>query len=96
MLRALQDGKRAGHVKFVGFDASEKLVAGLQSDQIHGLVLQNPFRMGELGVRAAVDKLDGKPVQARIDTGASLATRETMNGPEIKALLSPDLGAWLK
>jgi ribose transport system substrate-binding protein len=96
MLRALQDGKRAGQVKFVGFDASEKLVEGLQSDQVHGLVLQNPFRMGELGVRAAVDKLDGKPVQARIDTGASLATRETMNGPEIKALLSPDLGAWLK
>ena len=96
MLRALQDGKRAGQVKFVGFDASAKLVEGLRSDQIHGLVLQNPFRMGELGVRAAVDKLDGKPVQPRIDTGASLATHETMNGPEIKALLSPDLGAWLK
>jgi len=96
MLRALQDGKRAGKVKFVGFDASEKLVAGLKSGQIHGLVLQNPFRMGELGVRAAIDKLDGKTVQSRIDTGAFVATRETMNAPEIKALLSPDLGPWLK
>ena len=96
MLRALQDGKRAGQVKFVGFDASEKLVEGLQGDQIHGLVLQNPFRMGELGVRAAVDKLEGKAVEKRIDTGAALVTRETMGAPENKALLSPDLGTWLK
>jgi ribose transport system substrate-binding protein len=96
MLRALQDGKRAGQVKFVGFDASDKLVEGLQSDQIHGLVLQNPFRMGELGVHAAVDKLDGKPVTPRIDTGATMVTHETMATPESKALLSPDLGPWLK
>jgi ribose transport system substrate-binding protein len=96
MLRALQDGKRAGQVKFVGFDASAKLVEALEHDQIHGLVLQNPFRMGELGVHAAIDKLDGKTVEARIDTGVWLATHETMATPEIKALLSPDLGPWLK
>jgi ribose transport system substrate-binding protein len=95
MLRALQDAKRAGQVKFVGFDASEKLVEGLSSDQVHGLVLQNPFRMGELGVHAAVDKLGGKPVEKRIDTGVWMATHETMATPEIKALLSPDLGPWL-
>jgi len=95
MLRALQDGKRAGQVKFVGFDSSEKLVEALRSDQIQGLVLQNPFRMGELGVRAAVDKLEGRAVQPRIDTGVGIATHENMNGPELKALLSPDLGPWL-
>jgi ribose transport system substrate-binding protein len=96
MLRALQDGKRGGQVKFVGFDASAKLVEGLQNDQIQGLVLQNPFKIGELGVRAAVDKLDGKKVEPRIDTGAALVTREAMNTPENKALLSPDLTQWLK
>jgi len=95
MLRALQDGKRAGQVKFVGFDASAKLIEALEKDEIHGLVLQNPFRMGELGVRAAIDKLDGKATEARIDTGATIATRQTMTTPEIKALLSPDLGPWL-
>jgi ribose transport system substrate-binding protein len=95
MLRALQDAKLAGKAKFVGFDASAKLIEALASDQIHGLVLQNPFRMGELGVRAAIDKLDGKPAEPRIDTGATVVTRETMGSPEIKALLSPDLGQWL-
>jgi ribose transport system substrate-binding protein len=96
MLRALQDAKRAGQVKFVGFDSSAKLVEALERGELHGLVLQNPMRMGELGVRAALDKLDGKPVEARIDTGVQLVTRERMADPETKALLSPDLSAWLK
>ena len=96
MLRALQDAKRAGQVKFVGFDSSAKLVEALERSELHGLVLQNPFRMGELGVRAALDKLDGKPVEPRIDTGVQLVTRERMAEPETKALLSPDLSQWLK
>jgi ribose transport system substrate-binding protein len=96
MLRALQDAKRAGALKFVGFDSSEKLVEALGKDELSGLVLQNPFRMGELGVRAAVDKLDKKPVEARIDTGVQLVTRENMQEPAVKAVLTPDLAAWLK
>jgi len=96
MLRALQDAKLAGHVKFVGFDSSAKLVEALEKGELSGLVLQNPFRMGELGVRAALDTLDKKTVEPRIDTGVQLVTRERMNEPELKALLSPDLGAWLK
>lgn len=95
MLRALQDAKRAGQVKFVGFDSSEKLVEALRRGELQGLVLQNPMRMGELAVRAAVAKLDGKPVEARVDTGVQLATPETMDEPAIKALLAPDLAQWL-
>jgi len=96
MLRALEDSQRAGQVKFVGFDSSVKLVEALDKGELHGLVLQNPFKMGELGVRAALDKLNGKPVEARIDTGVQLVTRERLNEPEARALLSPDLSAWLK
>jgi ribose transport system substrate-binding protein len=96
MLRALQDAKRAGAVKFVGFDSSAKLVEALEKGELSGLVLQNPFRMGELGVHAALDALDKKKVEPRIDTGVQLVTRERMNEPEVKAVLSPDLGAWLK
>src|SRR5262249_25161203 len=95
MLRALQDAKRAGQVKFVGFDSSEKLVEALGRGELTGLVLQNPFRMGELAVHAAIDKLDKKPVEKRIDTGVQLVTRETMNEPAMKALLAPDLQQWL-
>ncbi len=91
MLRALSDANRAGTTKLVGFDASDALVAALREGKIHGLVLQAPERMGELAVRAAVDKLNDRPVERRIDTGATMVTRENMEQPEIARLLSPDL-----
>jgi ribose transport system substrate-binding protein len=90
MLRALDDAGRAKRTKFVGFDASKKLVEGLTAGKIHGLVVQNPFRMGELGVKALLDHLDGKPVEKRIDTGCLVATAENLADPAVKALLPPD------
>ncbi len=95
MLRALQDAGFAGQVRFVGFDASAKLVEGLKTGQIDGLILQNPFRMGELGVGAMADLLARKKIKARVDTGVGLVTKANMNQPGTKELLEPDLKKWL-
>jgi len=96
MLRALQDGGFAGKVRFVGFDSSAKLATALRAGEIDGLILQNPFQMGYLGVRTMVAKLKKKPFRAKVDTGETLATKSNMDDPRIKALLSPDLSEWLK
>jgi ribose transport system substrate-binding protein len=96
MLRALQEAGLAGQVKFVGFDSSDKLVQALEAKELHGLVLQNPFRMGELGVRTMVKHLRGEEVEKRIDTGVAVATPENMDEPEIRDLLSPDLSKYLE
>ncbi|MGZ5438436.1 MAG: ABC transporter substrate-binding protein [Candidatus Aminicenantales bacterium] len=90
-LRALQESRLAGKVVFVGFDSSPKLVQGLRDGDIHGLVIQNPAKMGYLGVKTIVAILRGEPVEKVIDTGVVLATKDNMDSPEIKALLSPDL-----
>jgi ribose transport system substrate-binding protein len=95
MLLALDAAGRTGKQKFVGFDASAKLVEALGQGKLDGLVLQNPMRMGELAVNALLDSLEGKPVERRIDTGEYMVTRENMNEPEMKALLSPDLAKYL-
>ena len=94
-LRALQDRGLAGKIIFVGFDSSEKLVEALEKREILGLVLQNPFQMGYLGVRTAVEYIKGEEVEKRIDTGVTIATPENMNNPEIKQLLSPDISQYL-
>ena len=91
MLRALQDAQRAGSIKYVGFDASPKLIDALEKGEMHGLVLQNPKRMGDEGVRAMVRHLRGETVPPRIDTGVVLVTADNMNEPAIRDLLSPDL-----
>jgi ribose transport system substrate-binding protein len=91
MLRVLQDNGWAGQVRFVGFDASDNLVQGLERGHIDALVLQDPVRMGYLGVKTMVAHLEGRPTERRIDTGARVVTRENMRQPELDALLRPDL-----
>jgi ribose transport system substrate-binding protein len=95
MLRVLQDNGWAGKVRFVGFDASPNLVKGLRDGGLDGLVIQDPVRMGYLGVKTMVAHLKGQPVEKWIDTGVHVATRENMDQPEMKSLLEPDLSKWL-
>lgn len=90
-LRALQESGLAGKVKFVGFDSSPKLIQALRDGHLHGLILQNPVKMGYLGVTRMVQYLRGEKIPERVDTGVTLVTRETMDTPEIRSLLSPDL-----
>jgi ribose transport system substrate-binding protein len=90
-LRALQEAGKAGKIVFVGFDSSPKLVQGLRDSHIQGLVLQDPVKMGYLGVRQMVLHLKGQPVENRIDTGVYMVTKENMESPQMRSLLQPDL-----
>jgi ribose transport system substrate-binding protein len=96
MLLALQKEGLAGKLKLVGFDSSAKLLEGLRQGYIHGLVVQNPMKMGYLAVKTMTQHLKGEKVEARIDTGASLVTKQNLDDPAIKELLAPDLKKWLK
>jgi ribose transport system substrate-binding protein len=95
MLLALQDIDRAGKVIFLGFDASQTFVDAMRKKQLHGIVVQNPFKMGYLGVKTMVDHLRGKPVEKRVDTGVVIATPENIDSPEIKELLYPPIDQYL-
>ncbi len=96
VLLVLQDMKIAGKVKFVGFDSSPELVAGLKADQINALVVQNPINMGYLGVKTAVDAINGKNPPRNVDTGVTLVTRDNMNSPEAQEVLDPPVAKYLK
>lgn len=96
MLLALQDIGKAGKVSFVGFDSSQTFIDALNANQLHGIVVQNPFNMGYLGVKTMVDSLLGKPVDRKIDTGVMLVTKENMQSPEVHTLLHPPLDQYLK
>lgn len=96
MLRVLQDNGWAGKVRFIGFDASDHLVKGLRSQQIDGLIVQDPVNMGYLGVKTLVAHIHGEKVERRIDTGVRLVTPADLDVPAVKELLQPDLSKWLK
>jgi ribose transport system substrate-binding protein len=91
MLEALDQSGQAGKVKFVAFDPSDRLIQGLSSEKVHGIVLQDPVHMGYTAVKAAVARLRGEPVEARISTGEYVATPENMNTQQYAKLLHPQL-----
>ena len=87
MVRALKQNNLAGSKKLVGFDTSPALVEGLKSGEIKALIAQNPKKMGREAVHALVAKMKGETVQAVIDSGAAVVTKENLGTPEIQALL---------
>jgi ribose transport system substrate-binding protein len=97
MTKALKDiGKAGGKVKMVGFDAGSQSVIDMKNGDVQGLVVQDPVRMGYLGVMTLVQHLRGEKVETRIDTGVHIVTPENMAEPEIKDLLYPPLDKYLK
>jgi ribose transport system substrate-binding protein len=95
MLLALRDAGLAGKVKFVAFDSGETLNDGLQKGDIQGMVVQNPLRMGYLGVKTVVSAIRGEKVEARIDTGVGYVTKENFNDPALADIVHPPLKQYL-
>jgi len=88
MLLALRQAQLAGKKTFVGFDASAPLIDALRRGEIAALVSQDPMKMGYLGVKTLVGHINGEKVEPVIDTGVQLLTRDNLDTPEIKALIS--------
>lgn len=95
MLLALQDIGLAGKVRFVGFDASTILVDAVRAHQLDGLVVQNPMRMGYLGVKTMVDHLRGRAVEPNVDTGVMLVTSANLDSAATQALVNPPIARYL-
>jgi ABC-type sugar transport system substrate-binding protein len=89
VLRALEESKHAGKIRFVGMDPNPAILAGLKDGKLDGLVLQDPVQMGYVAVQTLLAHLRGEPVPPSISTGEYLATPETASNPELQPLLRP-------
>ena len=90
-LGALEQAKKLGQIKFVGFDSSAELVDALDKGTIQALVLQDPVQMGYLSVKAAVAAIRGQTVAKEQPIAPVLVTQENKNKPEVQQLLRPTL-----
>jgi len=95
MMRVLIDNGWSGKVKFIGFDASETLLKGMRDGHLDAIVVQDPVKMGYLGVKTIVSHIHGEKVEPRIDTGVRLVARDHMDDADVQELLHPDLKRWL-
>ena len=87
--------QRKSEVKLVGFDSSAALVEDLKAGVIDALVIQDPFRMGYESVKAAIDKIEGRPVKKVNSLPPVLVDLAALSRPEIQAQLNPDLKTYL-
>jgi ribose transport system substrate-binding protein len=87
--QAIRTAGKQGQVFLVAFDAAEEEVAALREGVIQALIVQNPFNMGYLGVKTALDALAGKPVEKRVDTGVLVVTKENIDTPEVQKIINP-------
>jgi ribose transport system substrate-binding protein len=74
-LRSLRNRGVEVRTRFVGFDDSDLLVQGLENGTVDALVVQDPHRMGYLGVKAIYDHLQQREVETMVDTGVTVRRR---------------------
>lgn len=81
-------------ITLVGFDSSEPLLSALEAGDVDGLIVQDPYRMGYLGVWVLVQHLEGKKLpgpKKDLSTGEHLVTRDNLQEKATRELFNADL-----
>ena len=86
---AVQETGRQEEISVIGFDSSEDEIRYLKEGAIDGMMVQNPYNMGYLGVRNINKVLDGEHIEEKIDTGATYVDRNNLNDEDTQWLLYP-------
>jgi ribose transport system substrate-binding protein len=90
---ALRQKKLAGKVKLIAYDASPEQLKSLEEGVTQGLIVQNPFQMGYLGVKTVMKAIRKQPITEKtVDSGMTVVTRENLKTPEVQKLLNPTGG----
>jgi len=88
-VQALTARGKIGQIKVVGFDAADDEIKALENGGVQALIVQDPFKMGYLGVKAALAAIAKEPIEKRIDTGVYVITKENMATLEMQKILYP-------
>jgi len=78
-LQAVKAAGKEGKLVTVGFDASPDEVAAIAGGTETASVAQFPSKMGSLGAQTAFDAASGKTVEAKVDTGTELVTKDNVS-----------------
>lgn len=85
----LRNEQAGNKVKLIGFDSSPELLELLQENQLQKLIVQNPFSMGYLGMKYAMEAALGHKVPSRVEIQSKLIDRKNMFWKDNQKLLFP-------
>ena len=78
-------------IYLIGWDSSPEAIDGLENGYLKGLVLQDPFGMGYMGMEAAVTILDGGTVKKDNTVPTVIFTKDDIGTQEAAEFLDPTL-----
>ena len=87
MGRALVQSGKAGKVTAIGFDGNGDLQGFVKDGTIEAIAVQSAYQMGSLGVKTAVEVLQGHKVPKFRDTGVVMVTKKNIDSAEAKNVL---------
>lgn len=87
--RAIKELGMGTQIRMVGIDASMEMIRYIEEGICDGIIVQKAFNMGFLGVEQAVKILMGDEVEAFIDSGCELITRDNLYEIENQKMLFP-------
>lgn len=87
--RAIKDRNLKGKVRVVGIDSSLEEIQLLEEGIFEGIVIQNPFKMGYMGVEVTAKVLKDERVLRNVDSGCELITKKNLYLEENQKLLFP-------
>ena len=89
---AISELGKTGEVYVVGFDYFEHDGKSAETYMSKGIlsttIIQNPYNMGYLGVRYAIEAANGETIPAQVDTGAILVTADNINDNDVQFLIN--------
>lgn len=87
--RAIKEKQLQDKIHVVGIDSSLEEIQFLEEGIFEIIVIQNPFKMGYMGVEAAVKILNGEKIPQHIDSGCKLISNDSVYTEENQKLLFP-------
>ncbi|WP_280189541.1 ABC transporter substrate-binding protein [Delftia sp. PS-11] len=80
---ALRAARKGDQVVLVGFNANPPGIEALKKGTVAAQVVLKPYDSGRMAGEQALNALQGRPVQQLIRTGAAVATRQSLQQPQV-------------
>ncbi|MCR4638531.1 substrate-binding domain-containing protein [Ruminococcus sp.] len=87
---AVEELGLTGKITIVGYNSDEEELAYIRRGVLDGVILQNPYIIGYVGVRYAKQHINGGGTAPTLDTGVTYVNAGNMNDDYIQLLLYPD------
>ena len=87
MARAIVQAGKKGKVVAIGFDGNADLQGFIKDGTLEAIAVQSAYQMGNLGVKTAVEVIQGKQVPKFRDTGVLMVTKANIGSQAAQNVL---------